>query len=273
MGIIALPVLAWGGFAIAVQPSNDRDWAEDQAVHPRISVEGDVVRISDMRNFSYTATDIYESGYMEGEYDINDLRGVWYIVEPFPGNPGAAHTFLSFEFADDRFLPVSVEIRKEKGESFSALKGMLRRYELMYVIGDERDLVKLRSNYRKDEVFVYPLLISNDSAKELFLSMMARAQQLQEYPEFYNTLSNTCMTNIVSHLNTILPGTVPMSYKTVLPAYSDELFYDLKLIPHDAPLEEIRQRYRINERAMQYADDPMFPRLIRTEDPFAVIED
>lgn len=264
--ILALPLLAWGGFALAVQPSNDRDWAVDQAVQPEISVESGAVTIRNIRHFSYNTTEDYTPAYLEAAYRPEDLIGVWYAVEPLQGSPHAAHTFLSFEFEGDRFLSVSVEIRKEKGEKFSAFKGMLRRYELMYVIGSEEDLVALRSNHRRDDVYLYPLLIPREKAQELFVSMMTRAQELQADPEFYHTVTNTCMTNIVSHINEVLPGTVPPSYKTLLPAHSDELFYDLRLIPHEVPLEEIRARHRINERALLHAGDPRFSRLIRNAD-------
>lgn len=261
--ILALPLLAWGGFALAVQPSNDRDWSADQTVQPVITVQEDAVTIRNIRHFAYETTEDYVPAYLEDTYRLEDLVGVWYVVEPLQGSPHAAHTFLSFEFTGDRFLSVSVEIRKEKGEKFSALKGMLRRYELMYVIGSEEDLIALRSNYRKDDVYLYPLLIGQPAAAELFLSMMERAQALQENPEFYHTVTNTCMTNIVSHINAVLPGTVPLSYKTLLPAHSDELFHDLRLIPHEVPLEEIRARHRINERALEHEGDPRFSRLIR----------
>jgi hypothetical protein len=119
-------------------------------------------------------------------------------VEPFSGIPGSAHTLLSFEFENDIFVAISVEIRKEKGESYHPAKGLFDQYELMYVIGDEKDLIKLRANYRKDTVFLYPIKAEVEDIRSLFLDMIARTNKLKEKPEFYNTLTNTCTTNIVA---------------------------------------------------------------------------
>jgi hypothetical protein len=188
---------------------------------------------------------------------------VYYVVEPFSGPLGAAHTFVSFEFEGDQFVSISVEIRKEKGETFSAHKGLLNKYELMYVIADERDVIKLRSNYRKDQVFLYPGRTTPEKGRQLFVDMLNRANALGEKPEFYNTLTNTCTTNIVAHVNDITPKKIPFSFKVLMPAHSDELALKVGLIDTDLPLEEARAKYKINDRAMKYADDPNFSVRIR----------
>lgn len=191
------------------------------------------------------------------------MKKVYFVVEPFSGYVGAAHTFLSFEFEDNVFVSISVEIRKEKGESFSALKGLLRQYELMYVIADERDVVKLRSNYRKDNVYVYPVKADLEKSKKLFLSMIEKTNKLAMYPEFYNTLTNTCTTNIVSHVNEITSGRVPLNLSILFPANSDQFAYDLGLIDTDLSFEKAREKFLINEKALKYADDAMFSVKIR----------
>jgi len=140
---------------------------------------------------------------------------------------------------------------------------MLKQYELMYVVGDERDLIKLRTNYRKDDVYLYPVRATAEQRRTLFVSMLRRANALRERPEFYNTLTNTCTTNIVRHVNEISPRRVPLSFKVLLPGYSDQLAYDLGLIDTDLPFEQARQRYRVNARALQFADSARFSTLIR----------
>jgi hypothetical protein len=133
----------------------------------------------------------------------------------------------------------------------------------MYVVGDERDLIKLRTNFRHDEVFLYPVKTSKEHMQKLFVSMLTRMNKLTADPEFYNTLTNTCTTNIVAHVNEIVPGRIPFSYKVLMPAYSDELARSLGLIDDSLSMEQLREKYRINEKANKYADDPLFSVHIR----------
>lgn len=249
---------------ILTNPTNDRDWNEDQKILPTAIIEDDLVKIENVRNFSYESTTSYTPEYYDKTYDLNKLEKVWYIVEPFSGIPGSAHTFLSFEFEDQEFVSISVEIRKEKGEAYHPVKGLFNKYELMYVIADERDVIKLRSNYRKDLVYVYPVRTTTEKAKQLFLDMVTRANELNKNPEFYNTITNTCTTNIVDHINKITPKKVPLfSLRILLPANSDKLAYELGLIDTDLSFEEARQRFYINDKAIKYADDPEFSVKIR----------
>jgi hypothetical protein len=185
------------------------------------------------------------------------------MVEPFSGYQGAAHTLMSFEFENDQFISVSVEIRKEVGESFSAVKGLLNQYELMYVIADEQDVLKLRSNYRHDEVFLYPIKTSQERVRTMFVEMLTRANDLKGNPEFYNTLTNTCTTNIVEHVNAISPDKIPLRSEIFFPAEADRLAYELGLIDTEFSFEEARERFKINDRAEKYADHPMFSVKIR----------
>lgn len=247
----------------AIRPSNDRNWSPDQKVLARASVAGDLVTIRNVRNFAYRAQGDYTPAWYDRTYDLTKLDSVWFAVEPFGEREGPAHTFLSFGFGPDEFVAVSVEIRKEVGESFSPWKGLLRQYEIMYVIGDERDLVKLRSNHRKDDVYLYPVRTTRAKMRELFLSMLQRANELAEKPEFYNTLTNTCTTNIVRHVNMVAEGRVPFRMAILLPGYSDRLAYELGLIDTALPFLEAKQRFHINERALRFADDPAFSRRIR----------
>jgi hypothetical protein len=206
----------------------------------------------------------YIANYYDKTFDLNKLKRAWYVVEPFSGIPGSAHTFLSFEFEDDQFVAISVEIRKEKGESYSPIVGLFNRYELMYVIADERDVIKLRSNYRKDQVYLYPTKATQEKTKALFINMLKRANSLKEHPEFYNTITNNCTTNIVSHVNRITPNRVPFfNLRILLPANSDKLAYKLGLIDTDLSFEEMRKKYFINDRANEHANAYDFSKKIR----------
>lgn len=242
--------------------SNDRNWTIDQRVLATARIEGDFAHIKDIRNFTYESTATYTPAYYDKTFDLRTLTSLDYIVEPF-GNIGAAHTFLSFGFADGSYVSVSVEIRKEIGESFSPLKGALRQYELTYVIADERDVVKLRTNYRKDDVYLYPVTASPETIRTLFVDMLTRANALAVHPEFYNTVTNNCIINIANHVNALAPQTVPWDYRLILPANSDVYAKDLGLIAQGMTIEEARTKYRINDKAERFADDPEFSKKIR----------
>ena len=252
---------------LATTPSNDRDWSLDQAVLPYGEISGDMVTIHNIRNFTYTSTKDYIPEYYDKTFDLSKIKNVYYIVEPFSGVPGSAHTFLSFEFEDEQFVAISVEIRKEKGESYHPLKGLFNQYEITYVIGDERDLIKLRTNYRKDLVYVYPAKTTKEKMQQLFVGMVRSATDLKDHPEFYNTLTNTCTTRIVHHVNTVTPDRVPfLNWRILLPEGSDRLAYDLGLIDTSLSFEETRKRYFVNDRAQKYALDEDFSVKIREDE-------
>lgn len=263
ISIILLIAVTYISIHIIIRPSHNRDWSVDQAILPSAEINGSEVLIHNIRNFSYASTTSYTPDYYDKKFNLDKIKKAYFVVEPFSGYVGAAHTLVSFEFEDGEFVAVSAEIRKEKGESFSAVKGMLNQYELMYVIADEKDVVKLRSNYRHDNVYVYPIKATKEKIREVFLDMILRANNIAERPEFYNTLTNTCTTNIVSHINKISPKKIPFSLKILFPENADKLAYDLNMIDTDLSFEDARVKYLINERALKYADDPDFSKRIR----------
>jgi hypothetical protein len=262
--IIILLIIFFVSINIFTKSSNDRDWNNDQKVLPQVTVKGDIVEIKNIRDFRYASTTSYTENYYDKQYDLNKIKRVWYIVEPFSGIPGSAHTFLSFEFEDDVFISVSVEIRKEKGESFHPVTGVLNKYEVMYVWADEKDVVDLRINHRKDQVFLYPMKAGPEKTRELFLSIIDRTNKLYTQPEFYNTLFNTCTTNIVDHVNLISPKTIPSIDTSIFfPENSDFLAYRLGLIDTDLPQDKIREKFNVNKKGEMYKDDEDFSIRIR----------
>ena len=266
--------LAIAGAAVAVlaapfvyvqfseRPSNERDWSPDQKVLARGTIDGDTATIRNVRNFTYRTDHDFAEKYETRSYDLRKLDSVWFVVERFGDAPAIAHTFLSFGFGDE-YVAISVEIRKERGEVYSPVKGLLRQYELMYVIADERDVLALRTNFRRDPVYLYPVRTTPAQMRRVFVEMLERANQLAAQPEFYNSLTNNCTTNIVGHVNTIAPRSIPFSYKVVLPAYSDQLAYELGLIPTDLPFETVRASHRIDTLAQRRPVGPDFSRLVR----------
>ena len=246
-----------------LRPSNARNWSPDQAILPRADIEGNQVKVHNIRNCSYHATDVYEVRHYDKTYDLDKLRSVDFIVVPFSGMPTLAHTFLSFGFEGDEYLAISVEIRKEQGEGYSALGGLLNEYEIMYVVGDERDLIGLRSNYRLDDVYIYRARASREQVRAVFLDMLERTNQLAEKPEYYHLLTNNCTTNVARHVNRISPDRVPLNYRVLLPGYSDRLAYDLGLLATDDTFERTKLEARANRLAYIYRDSPEFSARIR----------
>ncbi len=261
-GLVALS--AWLLLVVLIRPSNDRDWSPDQARLAISELSGDALRIANVRNFHYHSTSDYDHRWEVRDYDLGQLASVWFVVEPFADWRGPAHTLLSFGFANGDYLAISVEIRKEQGESFSPVLGLLRQYELTYIVGDERDLIGLRANHRQDAVYLYPIRASAQGRRALLLSMLERANALAGKPEFYNTLSNTCTTNIVDHIELIAPGRIPFSLKTLLPAYADDLAFDLGLIDTVLSRDSFREAHRINDLALLHADSAGFSAGIRS---------
>jgi len=260
--LIGLLLIAASAYFFSLSPSLNRNWSADQAILPIAIIEGSTVQLKNVRNFIYSSTTEYKVQYYDTEVDLAKLETVDYIVEPF-GDIGAAHTFVSFGFEDGQYIAVSVEIRKEVGETFSPLKGLLRQYELMYVIADERDVVNLRANHRKHNVYVYPTTATKEQATTLFLAMIERANKLAVEPEFYNTLTSNCTTNIVKHINNIGNRNIGWDYRLLLPEASDELAKELGFIAPNINIEAARSLYKINESAALYKDDQYFSKLIR----------
>ncbi|PIQ91652.1 MAG: hypothetical protein COV70_02560 [Parcubacteria group bacterium CG11_big_fil_rev_8_21_14_0_20_39_22] len=261
LGLLAIIIIGYGVFAVSVRPSNARDWSEDLSVLATSEFNDNLVTIKNIRNFKYDSVLEYTPDYYDKTFDLNEIKSVDFIVEPFSGV--AAHTFVAFGFEDGSYVDISIEVRREKGEFYNIFKGMVRRFELVYVVADENDVLKLRTNHRKDDVYIYPIDTTKEKMRKMFVSMLSRANKLAKEPEFYNTVTNNCTTNIVEHVNEISTKRVPLSYKYFLPKYSDELAYEIGLIKGEGTIEELRESHNVKEVANLYGDDPDFSHKIR----------
>jgi hypothetical protein len=245
------------------RPSHQRGWVSEQAVLPSVTLSDDRVQIRNVRDFAYRTGSDFAPAYRDRTYDLDQLKRVWFGLSPFNRDwRGPAHAFLSFEFADGQFVGVSVEARRQAGEKYSLWKGALRQYELMYVIAEERDLVGVRV-VKDDPVYLYPMRATPEQARALFVRMLRRARQVERRPEFYNTFSNNCTTNILAPVNQIAEKDIPFGLEILLPGYSDKLAHERGLIDTDLSLEQARARFEVNERAKAAAHDPDFSTRIR----------
>ena len=231
-------------------PSHDRRWAADQAVLPTAESADSLVTLHGVRNFRWTSDSTFAAAWEDRRYDLDQVATAWYVVVPFARAwRGPAHAFVSFGFADGRYLAISIEARREHGEEYGLLKGLLRQFELLYVIGDERDLIGRRAMYDGTDVYLYPVRASRAAVRSVLQAMLERANAIHDRPEFYNTITNNCTSNLVRHVNQLVPGRIPSSWRTLLPGYSDEVVHRLGLIDSTGSIAEVRARYRINDRA------------------------
>lgn len=253
-------LIAW----LRRRPSSHRDWAPEQARMPRVTFDGPRVTIENVRNFRWTGPSAFEPGWETRHYDLGRLVSAWYVIVPFTSRwRGPAHSFVSFGFDDGRYLAISVEARRERGETYGILKGLLRRFELIYVVGDETDVIGRRAVHDGTDVYLYPIAASPEALRALFRSMLERADALRARPEFYNTITHNCTLELVRHVDRLVPGRIPRSWRLALPGYSDQLAHAAGLIASTLPLAEARDRYRINERARAAMNTPGFSAGIR----------
>lgn len=244
-------------------PSNHRDWVPEQALLARADIDGNRLTVHNVRNCRWRRENDPVVEHYDKTFDLDKLRSVDFIVVPFNEAPRLGHTMISFGFDDGEYLAVSVEVRRERGESFSPVGGFFRQFELMYVVADERDLIEKRVVCDLCDVHMYRSTAGREQARRLLLDMMQRVNKLHDGPEFYNTLTNNCTTNIRNHINNLKPDSVPYDYRVLLPGYSDRLAYDLGLIERHGSYEQTRLRARVNYQAYLHRDDPGFSRAIR----------
>ena len=260
--VLALFVLAW---FLSLRPTHDRNWRADVAVMPRVTIDGDRVRITDVRNFDYHSRDDFTIRYEDREVLVSHLTSVDFIISYWMPGP-VAHTFLSFNFDNAPPLSISIEARPEAGGGFSPLPSMFRTFELIYVVADERDVIRVRTNFRNEDVFFYPLNVSPASARALFLVYLDRINELYNRPEFYNLLVSNCTLNIVRYARAVgKPNRLDIRY--LLNGFSDRYLYSNGFMDTTLPFRELRQRSLINDAAQAAGDSPDFSQLIRASLP------
>jgi len=265
--VFAVALLAIGLWWSGLQPSNERDWQPEVARPSYATIDGDLVTVHNIRNFDYRTETDFTPAYYVRTYDLNKLDSADLVAVYWMG-PAIAHLFISFGFGDDH-LAVSIEARKEKGEGYSSAKGFFRQYELYYVVADERDVIRVRTNYRKDppeDVYVYPLRGPRENIRRLFLEYVRKMNALREHPEFYNTLTTNCTTAILMNTR-VNPGSLPFSWKVLLSGYTPAYVYEAGRMDQSLSFEELKRRSLINAAAQAADQAPDFSRRIRAALP------
>jgi hypothetical protein len=254
------PVLAvWG----SATPLNDRDWQPEVAVLPYATLDGDLVTVHNIRNFDYRTETDFTPAYYDRTFDLRRLDRVDLVASYWMG-PAIAHLFLTFGFGDDH-LAISIEARKDRTRPYATLPGFFRQYELVYVVADERDAIRVRTNYRNDppeDVYLFHLIGPIENGRRLFLDYMRDINELREHPRFYNTLTTNCTTMILTHA-AVNPGHLTYSWKVLASGYAPEYAYEQGRLDQSLPFEELKARSHINAAARAADQAPDFSRRIR----------
>ncbi len=244
-----------------IRPSHDRPWRPEVAVMPKATIDGDRVRITGVRNFTYRSVDDFTVHYEDREILLSHLTSVDFFVSYWQLGP-VAHTFLSFNFDNAPPLSISIETRPEVGEGFNPLASLFKQFELIYVVGDEHDLVGVRTNFRKEDTFLYRIRVSPETGRKLLLVYLDRINSLADRPEFYHLLSNNCTLNMVRYANAV-GRTGSFNLRHLLNGLIDQYLYSSGKINTTLPFEELRQRSHINSAAREAGDAPDFSKRIR----------
>ena len=252
-------VLAWW---LTLKPRQDRDWKPEVAVLGSAIIEGDRVTVRNVRNFDYRTEREFTPRYETRSYGLPKLRGVDLFVT-YWGSPSIAHPILSFDFAEEGRLCFSIETRSQRGQSYSAIGGLYRQFEQIYIASDERDVIRLRSNFREGEdVYLYRFNASPETARGVFLEYIRTLNELHERPRWYNAIKNNCTTAIRSQRTAA--ERAPWDWRILANGYADEMLYERGAIDRlSLPFEELKRRSHINSRARAANDAPDFSERIR----------
>jgi hypothetical protein len=260
--VLFLGVVAWW---LSIAPSHDRPWRPEVAVMPRASIDGDRVHITGVRNFAYRSRNDFTPRYEERDIQLSHLTAVDFFVS-YWSEGLVAHTFVSFIFDNAPPLSISIETRPEVGEGFDPIGSLFKQFELIYVVGDERDLVRVRTNYRKETVYLYRLNSPADSIRRLLMVYLKRINELADRPEFYHLLSNSCTINIIRYANAA-GRAGRFDIRHLLNGLIDSYLYHSGRVDTSLPFDELRRRSQINEAAQAADDAPDFSQRIRASLP------
>ncbi|WP_312736948.1 DUF4105 domain-containing protein [Stenotrophomonas sp.] len=262
-GFYVASVVLAGLWWLLLTPRQDRDWADDVAQRLHVaSFDGRHVVLDNVRDFTWRSETDYDARWVRREYDLDQLRSADLVLSYWMG-PAIAHTLVSFGFDDGRHLVFSLEIRKERGESFSALGGFFRRFEMTLVASEETDILRTRTNARGEDVYLYRLHgLDRGQLKALFAAYLDEARQLDAAPAFYNTATSNCTTIVFDLARHIAPG-LPLDYRLLLSGYLAEYAQDVGALAPGVPYAELQAKGRITDRALQMAPGDNFSAVIR----------
>jgi hypothetical protein len=265
-------MLAVIGWYASIPPSHDRPWRQDVKNLPRAVINGDHVRMEGVRNFTFRSRDDFDSHYESREFLISRAESIDFYISYWHEGP-VAHTFVSFIFDDDTPpLCISIETRPEIGEGFDPIASLFKQFELIYIVGDEHDLVGSRASHRDEEVFLYRLRAPREGVQRLLRYYLERINEIHDRPEWYHLLKNSCTVNIFRYANAA-GREGRFDIRQLINGWVDRYLFRAGRIDTSMPFRELRERSRITRAAQDAAYDPNFSALIREglpkPEPFA----
>jgi hypothetical protein len=201
-----------------------------------------------MRDWRYGYKEVRSRDYYDTTFDPQKVSRAYLLLNPFGKWEGVGHAFFVFEFEDGESVAVSIEARSEKGEKYSAVRGLFNEYELWYVFGSPADLLSRRAIYHNEDLYMYDLKISKEGARALFVDLATTAQRLETEPGFYNTVSSNCTNLLADSANRVKEGSIPFHYSRLFTGYADNQLYDLGFIRNDVPFEQVYEESRVDEQ-------------------------
>jgi hypothetical protein len=243
LGVTAAVAIWYFGF---ITPNPNEYWITKHAKMPHVEVVGDKVYVGNVRNFTWRTPTDFTPGYEDRVYHLSALSSMYFVISPIFDLEPVAHVWVSFGFSDGQHVAVSIEARGINGRPFGLFPSMFRQFQLIYVIGDERDVVGLRGVARQAAVRFYPVRATKEAMRALFLDMMERAHSLEEHPEFYNLFVNNCLNNVTRHIRRLGGPATPSELRLVLTGFSDRQAFDYGFIDTNLPFEKAREAYRID---------------------------
>ena len=234
---------------LTISPSNNKEWLPDVQRMPEISFSQNLVEVKGIRNFKYRSKNTFTENYYDDTFDLSKLNFTDLFISYWDGQQNIAHTFVSFRFSDGKVLCASVEVRREKGENYSTAKGFFKQFELIYVLSNENDIVKVRTNFRGEETFMYPMTLTPEQSRQFLVSLLNGANTLRTSPKFYNTIGQNCTTTLINHLNDIDGVDIGFHQKLLMNGVSDHFAYEIGGIDNSIPFAVLKDCAFISEEA------------------------
>ncbi|HEY1059523.1 MAG TPA: DUF4105 domain-containing protein [Limnobacter sp.] len=259
--LLLLPLLAFALWWITQKPSHQRDWADDVSQLLQWEQQGSVVTLTNVRHFDWRSEADYTPRWETRQYNLDSLESADLVLSYWMG-PHIAHTLVSFGFDDGRHLVFSLEIRKERGEAFSAVAGFFRQYESVLIASEEDDILRTRTNTRGEDVYLYRLAIPREQLRTLFMAYLDKARDIEQHPQFYNTLTSNCTTIVIDIARRIAPG-LPMDYRLLASGHFAEYAYDQGGLVAGYDFDTLHRLGRITDRAQSVSPNDNFSVLIR----------
>lgn len=270
-GRIPLTIASLAVFAAAIiwygsrVPNPNQNWESYHKVQPIVEIDGDKVRVKNVRDFTWRSATDFTPAYEERVYDTKLASSMYYLLVPLRGLDIVAHAMVCFGFSDGQYVAVSIEARRPEGVPFKVFDSLFQQYQLIYAIGEERDLVGMRAQIRNDPIRFYPLRSTPERKGVLFADMMRRAGSLEKHPEFYNLITNNCLNNFTDHLRCLGGTKLPSDFRMLFTGWTDRIAYDGGYIDTKLPFDKARELFLIDDWIRSTKLDDTFSKRLREE--------